>query len=495
MNLFKKKKIILFIVSIVIFSSVSCKYSGENSVSHEDETEMLHKYSMGNSQMQEGDYFVPGRVIVQFKPEKITSDEINEKNISPIIKNFKLKSIERLMPDKIKEKIKARHLKAGKLSESIVHANIEKMSRNTLLVFEDITKEQTKQIINQLKKDERVEYAEPDYILNAVSIIPNDPYFLNQWGLNNGSSDADIDAPEAWDISTGNNSVIVAVIDTGVDYGHWDLDDNCIAGYDYCNNDNDPMDDNSHGTHVAGIIGAKGNNGIGIAGVIWQVKIMPLKFLDGAGSGYTSRAIQCIDYAIAHNADIINASWGDYELNNSLYSAIYAAKNADILFVAAAGNGGIDGVGDNNDSTPFYPASYGHDNIIAVASTYSDDTLSNFSNYGYGSVDIAAPGSHIYSITLGTYAYKNGTSMAAPFVSGAAALLKSECDYCTYSQVKDIIMKSVDKLSSLQGKVVSGGRLNIYKMITAERPCGVCDPRPCVKCSCLPQGHCLQYCD
>jgi len=303
--------------------------------------------------------------------------------------------------------------------------------------------------------------------------------------------DADIDAPEAWDVTTGNSNVVVAVIDTGVDYAHADLAANMwknpneiagnnidddgngyiddIYGIDAVNGDGDPYDDNSHGTHIAGTIGAVGNNGIGVAGVNWNVKIMACKFLDANGSGFTSDAIECIEYILNHktngiNVKVTNNSWGGGAYSQALYDAIQAMENEDILFIAAAGNNSV-----NADVTPHYPSSYNLNNIISVAATNSNDALSGFSNYGVASVDLAAPGSNIYSTILGkAYAYKSGTSMATSHVTGAAALVWEQNLSANYSVIKNLIMNTVDPLPSLSGYTVSGGRLNVNNAVSCE---------------------------
>ncbi len=320
--------------------------------------------------------------------------------------------------------------------------------------------------IAELRKRPDVEYAEPDYIYTIRATIPNDPLWNNLWGL------VKIQAPSAWDITTGSQSVVVAVIDTGVDYNHPDLKDNmwkdpatgyygknCITG---APNPNDPMDDNGHGTHVAGTIGAVGNNGVGVVGVNWQVKIMALKFMGGDGSGTTSDAIDCINYAIQKGAHIINASWGGYGYSQALRDAIASAKNAGILFVAAAGNEAND-----NDLIPLYPASYDLENIISVAATDKNDLLASFSNYGRNSVHVGAPGVDIFSTVPGNvYDYSDGTSMASPHVAGLAALLKAQNPNYTWRKLKCRIMKGVDPLSSLNGKTITGGRINASKALT-----------------------------
>jgi subtilisin family serine protease len=258
--------------------------------------------------------------------------------------------------------------------------------------------------IQAYKAHPDVEYAEPNYIVKA-SAIPNDARFGEQWGLHNtgqvingsaGKSGADINAPEAWDILQG-SSVIVAVIDSGIDSSHPDIAANLIAGYDFVENDNIPNDLNGHGTHVAGIIGAVGNNATGITGVSWSAKIMALKVLDQNGEGTIADIIEAIDYAAKNNARVINMSFSGSDFSQSLYDSIASYPN--VLFVAAAGNGGEDNLGDDNDNPQYteYPASFDLPNIISVAATDQTDNLADFSNYGLTSVDVASPGANILS--------------------------------------------------------------------------------------------------
>ncbi len=332
-----------------------------------------------------------------------------------------------------------------------------------------------------------IEYAEPNYILNAIG-VPNDSLFNQLWGMNNtgqsgGTPDADIDAPEAWDTETGNGNVVVGVIDTGADYNHPDLaaniwtnpgeiagngiDDDLngfvddIRGWDFVNNDNDPFDDSvvGHGTHVSGTIGAVGNNGQGVAGVCWNVKIMPLKFLNAGGSGSTSGAINAILYATAKGADLTNNSWGGGGFSQALKDAIEASNS---LFVAAAGNSGL-----NIDSSPQYPAAYNSANILSVASTDRNDNLSSFSNFGAISVDLGGPGSSIVSTVPGNaYATLSGTSMASPHAAGVAALVLSANPGLSFQDLKTTIMSSVDPIPALSLNTVSGGRLNVNNAIS-----------------------------
>ncbi|MBS3028938.1 MAG: S8 family serine peptidase [Dolichospermum sp. DET50] len=333
-------------------------------------------------------------------------------------------------------------------------------------------------------------YIEPDYIVTKAVTIPNDPGFGQLWGLNNtgqngGTPDADIDAPEAWDIQKGNPNLVIGVIDTGVDYNHPDLVGNIwtnpgeiagdgidndnngyiddIRGWDFAYNDNNPSDVDGHGTHVSGTIAGKGNNGVGVTGVAWNAKIMPLKFLADDGFGSTSNAIKAIDYATAKGVKITNNSWGGGPSEQALYNAINAAGQAGALFIAAAGNDSID-----TDTSPHYPSSYNLANIISVASTTNTDSLSWFSNYGLTSVDLGAPGSGIYStLPNNSYGTYSGTSMASPHVAGAAALVWSQNPTWTAQQVKNTLMNTGDPIAALAGKTVSGKRLNVFNALAA----------------------------
>ncbi len=350
--------------------------------------------------------------------------------------------------------------------------------------------------------DPDVEYVEPNYI-RRVFLTPNDPDFDKLWGLHNtgqevigtsGTEDADIDAPEAWDTQTGSSGVVVAVIDTGTDLDHEDLTGNIwrnsgedwvdgspgnngedddgngkiddYYGWDFVNGDNNPDDDNSqdesyHGTHVTGIIAARGNNNIGTTGVCWSASIMPLKILDAKGNGSVANELAAIQYALDQGATIINVSLGGSGYSSGEYEAIESARDAGLLFVAAAGNDGTD-----NDSTPVYPASYDLDNIVAVAATDYNDNLAFWSNYGYASVDVAAPGVDIYNTKAdNSYQYQSGSSMASPHVSGLAALIWAADQSLTYTQIKDRILNGVDTGLNLEGKILTGGRINAKNSI------------------------------
>jgi subtilisin family serine protease len=361
------------------------------------------------------------------------------------------------------------------------------------------------QALAQLQRLPAVEYVEPDYPLRIAIEpddgelpLPEDELFRSQWALHNtgqlgGSPDADIDAPEAWESATPLSPVVVAVIDTGVDHTHPDLinrmwtnpdeipgngrdDDHNgyvddMHGINTITRSGDPVDDNGHGTHCAGIIAAeRDNDGIGIAGVGEDVQIMALKFLDASGSGSTSDAIEAINYAVAEKKKgspvrVISASWGNLFYSRTLYKAIFTARSHDILFVTAAGN-----YGRLNDIHPFYPASYPQDNIIAVAATDDTDHLAPFSSYGSRTVDLAAPGVSIIStVNGGGYAMFSGTSMAAPHVAGVAALLFGQEPEASFLDVKKRILSGVDRVPSLGPKVASGGRLNAYGALTAPQ--------------------------
>lgn len=334
-----------------------------------------------------------------------------------------------------------------------------------------------------------IEYAEPNYILTA-DLVPNDPdfsamYNLRNVGQNGGVEGADIAAPEAWNTTTG-GGVVVAVIDTGVDYTHPDLaanvwtnageiPDNGIdddnngyvddwRGWDFCNHDNDPYDDHSHGTHCAGIIAAAGNNGTGVAGVCWTAKIMPLKFMAASGAGSTSEAVNAILYAARMGARVASNSWGGSGYSQALKDAIEAADGAGMIFVAAAGNSARD-----NDINAHYPSSYDCKNVISVAATDNRDLLASFSCYGLASVDIGAPGVAIRStVPGGGYATYDGTSMATPHVAGAAALALSHAPEKDHHRVIADILGGATPLSSLDGRVASGGRLNLQQMLDPE---------------------------
>jgi len=343
-----------------------------------------------------------------------------------------------------------------------------------------------------------VEYAEPNFEIHIPDStdtpllpFPSDPRFEDQWALANsgqrgGTQGADISAMRAWATTTGSDKVVVAVLDSGVDYTHEDLAPNMwkrptnIAayhddelgtiddedGFNAIENASDPMDQNGHGTHCAGIIGAEGGNDIGITGVNWKVRIMPLKFMNAGGYGTTKDAVEAINYVINRkkagvNVRVISASWGSTQKSRALEDVIRKAYENDILFVAAAGNAST-----NNDRSPHYPSSYNVPNVVSVAALDRNDQLAKFSNYGVKSVAIAAPGKDILSTWLGNqYEEKSGTSMATPVVSGVAALIVAEHPRISVDDLKKRLLAAVDPLPVLQGKVATGGRVNAAKAL------------------------------
>ena len=356
-------------------------------------------------------------------------------------------------------------------------------------------------LIRELSARPDVEYAEPNFIVRAIA-IPNDPRFGELWGLRNtgqpilgtpGTPGADISAVPAWDISTGSRTNVVAVVDTGIDYNHPDLAANvwsaprafsvtvgsrvinCAVGthgFNAITNTCDPLDDNNHGTHVSGTIGAVGNNGVGVVDVNWTASIMGSKFLDRRGSGTLANGINAIEFAVqakaaftstaGANVRVLSNSWGCYCFSQALLDEINRANTNDMVFVAAAGNSSF-----NNDILPFYPASYNAPNVVAVAATDNTDALASFSNYGATSVHLGAPGVSVLSTIIGAnYTYFDGTSMATPHVSGAAALVLSKCTLDTAS-LKSNLLNNVDPIPSLSGITVTGGRLNVNKAIRA----------------------------
>ncbi len=334
------------------------------------------------------------------------------------------------------------------------------------------------------KSVEGVEYVEPDYIIKKMDTIPTDTYYPDQWGMKK------IGMEKAWDLHKGSKSITVAVIDTGVDLNHEDLKGNlwknlneiCDDGVDNDNNgfvddcygwnfvanNNNPQDDDGHGTHIAGIIGAVTNNNKGVAGVNWYVNIMPIKVLDSNGRGDLSSYINGIYYAVKNGAKVINSSLGMPSNCSvipepaSLKDAINYANKNGVLVVVASGNYGC-----NNDNTPIYPASIKLPNVISVGSSSIRDNLSFFSGYGVKSVHITAPGESIYSTYLNNiYKSISGTSMATPFVAGSVALLMAYKTDLNYLQVKEQILSSVDFVDSLSDKIITSGRLNVYNALT-----------------------------
>lgn len=308
--------------------------------------------------------------------------------------------------------------------------------------------------------------------LATAALIPNDPELAHLYGLTRMS------AQSAWDHTTGSSSIVVAIVDTGVNYNHPDLHANIhlnageiagnsidddsngyiddVIGYDFANVDADPHDDHGHGSHCAGIVGARGNNGVGVVGINWQVGILPVKALDSGGSGSNADVAAGIEYAVDRGASIVSLSLGSDSPSSAIENAIAYARTHGVLVVAAAGNSWSD-----IDQNPTYPASYPDENLIAVAATNANDGLAYFSNFSAVSVDVGAPGEDIESTVLGSnYDYYSGTSMATPYVAGLAALVKSVAPSVSYTELREVIFASVDQLPALNGKTVTGGRVN-----------------------------------
>lgn len=373
---------------------------------------------------------------------------------------------------------------------------VREIREHNILVLRRPIVEKPEFAIQSLKKHPQVLIAEPNYIFNANKTSA-EPDYSKLWGLNNigqtdskqtGTPNVDISAEKAWDITTGDDDVVVAVIDTGIDLTHPDLSGNLwvneleakgTTGVDDDGNgfiddingmnfsdpkipNSNPDDDNGHGSHCAGTIGGVGTNSEGVVGVNWKIKLMAVKFLGAGGGGTLEGAIRSIDYATRMGAHIMSNSWGGGAVSQLLQEAIERSEKTGALFIAAAGNDGM-----NNDSSPHYPSSYSVKNIISVAAIDNRGELASFSNIGKNSVHIAAPGVNIFSSYRdGGYEYLSGTSMATPHVSGVAALLLGHNKQMDYAQLKERLMKTAKRLPSLRNKVASGGMVNAFNSLT-----------------------------
>ncbi|MBC6606156.1 S8 family serine peptidase [Hymenobacter sp. BT188] len=382
---------------------------------------------------------------------------------------------------------------SGKVSEKILTKAMERAGEKEGLMVVH-TPLQALEAMSKMKGGPEIEFAEPNYIYQHAAAT-NDTYVANGslWGVDGNSFGSQ--ASTAWAAGhTGSASVVIGIIDEGVQFDHPDLagqvwtnpydaadgvdndgngyiDD--IHGWDFDGNNNSVYDgttrgsSDDHGTHVAGTIGAKANNSAGVAGVNWNVTMISCKFL-GRRGGTTANAVKAVDYLndlkTRHGMNIVasNNSWGGGGFSQALSDAVDRANTANILFIAAAGNGGSDGVGDNNDAVASFPSNLPQANVIAVAAITSTGGLSSFSNFGATTVDIGAPGSGIWSTTAyNTYSSYNGTSMATPHVSGGAALYAASNPSATAAQIKAAILNSATATPSLSGKTVTGGRLNV----------------------------------
>lgn len=332
-----------------------------------------------------------------------------------------------------------------------------------------------------------VQFAEPDYLVHAYGVRPDDPAYLDgkQWALENlgqegGLPGADIRAPSAWELRTSASNVVVAILDTGIRSTHEDLAANLWVnpsdgthGFNALDESHFPDDDSGHGTQVAGVLGAVGNNGKGITGVAWQVQIMSCKALDLWGSGSDATVIASLEFALTNGARIVNASLGGMDFSEAVSNAIVNLRNAGVILVAPCGNSRGD-----VDLVPRYPACYAIDNVVSVAYTTREDVLGPISNYGATNVDLAAPGDELFSThseSDTSYAPTNypltglvGTSFAAAHVSGALALMIQHFPEENYKLILGRLMDAVDVLPDLQGKVATGGRLNLRKALSHE---------------------------
>jgi len=333
-------------------------------------------------------------------------------------------------------------------------------------------------LITQYQQSGLVEFAEPDY-LGHIAATPNDPKYTDHtlWGLDK------ISAPGGWDVLNSASNIVVAVLDTGVHYTHEDLAANMWTnpldgshGLNVIAGTADPDDDNGHGTLVAGVLGAVGNNGKGVCGVAWHTQLMACKCFNASGLGSIASVITGMDYARTNGARIINASWG-FTNSLALSNAVYSLRDSNIVVVAACGNSAAD-----IDVSPTYPASYHFDNVVTVASTTQADTLAASSNFGATSVHLAAPGENIYStftVLNNLYTTDSGTSFAAPYVAGTLALMLTKYPNETYQQLIARVLNATDPLPALAGKCVTGGRLNLahalnppIRLVVAEAPIG-----------------------
>jgi subtilisin family serine protease len=427
----------------------------------------------------------------------------------------KIKSVEaQFRPGEIIIKLKAAHARSFLSRKSTYGVQVKELMNlksGNFVVLNTSNKSLTN-IIAKLNADPAVEYAEPNYIYRAIDIknskSTQDPKFEVLWGLlnkgdnepagsrggsaNSGVAGIDINAINAWKITKGSKKVKIAVIDTGIDYNHPDLKSNIwtnqaeadgragvdddgngyiddIHGYDFANNDGDPMDGNGHGTHCAGTIAAEHDNNIGVAGVMANATLVGIKFLTDEGSGDTASAIKAVDYATKLNVDIMSNSWGGGGHSKALKEAIERARDAGIVFTAAAGNSAT-----NNNIEPHYPSNYKVDNVISVAANNYNNKLAFFSCYGSKTVHVSAPGRNILStVPNNSYDVFSGTSMATPHVSGVIGLYIAEHGRRNVKQIRNELMRSSVYGKDYSKKIISKGRVDAYNFLTgvvAQRP-------------------------
>lgn len=434
-----------------------------------------------------------GRVLAFLAIALTTSIAISAENKQPLkqVDSVPGEYVVRLKPQVMElQSIQSLSQKLGAyVKETIPSQNIAVVKR---AIFETTTS-----AVKTLANNPLVDIVEPNYIYK-INRTPNDPMFEQLWGLRNlgqkdsdgqvGSAGVDINVEKAWDIETGSSKVIVAVIDTGIDFNHPDLKDNLwvneaeanglpgvdddnngviddIHGYNAITGKGNASDDQGHGSHCAGTIGAKGDDGKGIVGVNWNVSLMSVKFLDRNGSGSLSDAIKAIDYATKMGAKVLSNSWGGGGFSQTLFDSVKRTEEAGAIFIAAAGNDGT-----NNDSSETYPANYNTKNMVAVAAIDNAGKKANFSNYGRNKVHLAAPGVNIYSSTGGKYDSYSGTSMATPHVSGVAALVWAHQPELNALELKQRLLSTITPISGLRGKVKTGGMVNAYNALTNKEP-------------------------
>lgn len=385
-----------------------------------------------------------------------------------------------------------------RLGRSSVVGSRDLRTDDTLHVIRIARDAEMAEALKALKADPAIEIAEPNFLYRiSAADLPNDPELAKTWGLRNtgqadaagqvGKAGSDINVLPLWQAGIrGSRSLVVAVIDTGIDWEHPDLQANLYAnpgesgekaangkdddgngfvddvhGWNFNKKTNNSRDDHDHGTHCAGTIGGVGDNGIGVVGVNWEVSLLPIKFLDANGSGSLDAAIESVNYATRMKVDVMSNSWGGGGYSEALKLAIEKARDAGILFVAAAGNDGV-----SNDSTPKYPASYAVENVLSVAAIDNKDAIAGFSNYGTRSVHVAAPGVKVYSTTKGgKYDYMSGTSMATPHVAGISALMLSADRSLGFRQLKERLISTSVPVRGLKRKVMAKGRVSAYNAI------------------------------
>ena len=413
-------------------------------------------------QIKEGTY-VPGELIIKLVDGEqmensysvATGDNVGIASIDRLNSKYAVNKMEKLAP-----------LEEGEIYQ-ISHGEKPALKINSVFKIEYTSGHNINEVIEDFAANPQIEYAEPNYLLSADA-TPDDSLYDEQWALHNtgqtvgvyagGTVDADIDGPAAWEVETGSNTVKVAVFDSGVYSAHEDLSGNMTSGWNFYDDNNDADDIQGHGTRCAGVIGAVGDNGKGIAGVNWDVKLVPIRITRPDHYSTTSMFISAIDYVIDEEIPIVNYSYGSMRDSHSGESdAITDAKDAGVLLIISAGND----TNDNDGVNSYYPCNYTQDNVICVANTDQNDQLHASSSYGVTSVDLAAPGSVLHTTTkAGGYTLVWGTSYSAPYTAGVAALLKANNSNYSYLGLRNSILDNVDAKASLDGYVVTGGRLN-----------------------------------